>query len=416
MYALVDCTSFFASCEQIFRPDLRGKPVVVLSNNDGCIVARSPAAKALGIPDLVPYFKQKDLLAQLGVTVFSSNYELYGDISQRIMQTLEQFSPQVEIYSIDEAFLNLNNMSVPLVAYGHRIRNAVWKDIRMPVGIGIAPTKTLAKLASFISKRSTRCSGVCVIENIRDWQPLFARIPVTEVWGIGRRFGKRLADDGVHSVSDLMQQEATSLRKHYNVNMARTIAELQGQSCYTFADSQPPPKKQIYSTRSFGEKIRSQIALEQAVSQYASRAAEKLRKQNGLAKTLQVFIATSRFVTPSYSCSESVTLPYPTNDSRELIHAARQAVKHIFKSGYAYARAGVGIIEILPDRPQQLDCFLPTQSPKSQKLMQVMDQVNRQHGNLIFAAQGIQPHWKMQRNLKSPAYTTRWRDLPRVLV
>ena len=207
MLALVDCNAFFASCEQLFRPDLRGKPVIVLSNNDGCIVARSKEAKALGIPDLAPYFKVKDQIEAAGVTVFSSNYELYGDLSSRVMQTLEHFSPNLEIYSIDEAFVSLEGMQQPLHQYGQEIRNTVLQHVGLAVGVGIGATTTQAKLASFIAKKSSRCNFVCAIENTQDWQNVFQKLPVREIWVIGSRLSRRLGDEQIYSVWDLMQQD-----------------------------------------------------------------------------------------------------------------------------------------------------------------------------------------------------------------
>jgi len=416
MLALVDCNSFFASCEQVFRPDLRGKPLVVLSNNDGCIVARSKEAKALGIPDLEPYFKLKTLLEQNHVHVFSSNYELYGDLSSRVMKTLEQFSPELEIYSIDEAFLSLAGIKGDLRGYGQEIRQAVQKQVGLAVGIGIAPTKTLAKLASFIAKKSARCEYVCVIKDTKEWQKVFSKIPVGEIWGIGSRLSKRLADHHVYSVLDLMQQDSLQMRKYYNVNVARTIDELNGIPCYGL-DQHPEPKKQIFSTRSFGAKIMECAALEQSVSQYASRACVRLRKHNHLVKTMLVFASSGHFVDNPYSRSVVIQLPIPTNDTRYVISIARKAIRDsIFRAGVHFARAGVGLIELQPECPEQLDAFTPTQSNRSKQLMSVIDDINKRHSPVYFASQGVNPDWTMRRNLKSPSYTTKWKDLPRVLI
>jgi DNA polymerase V len=425
VFALVDCNSFFASCEQVFRPDLRGQPLVVLSNNDGCIVARSKEAKLLGIPDLVPYFKVRDELKKHGVHVFSSNYELYGDMSHRVMRTLELFSPDIEIYSIDEAFLSLQGMTrqtlvghlsqgESLPAYAHRIRQTVRQHTGLAVGIGVGPTKTLAKLASYIAKHSRRCNHVCVIEQPQSWMKVFAKIPVRKIWGIGSRISARLALLNVHSVSDLLKQEPKQMRKLFGINMLRTLEELNGTVCYRLNES-PAPKKQIFSTRSFGQKITECVLLEQAVSQYARRACAKLRKQHALVKTMLVFASSGYSSSPAYSRSTVIHLPYATNDTRMVAHAARQAIREgIFREGVRFAKAGVGLIEIQAERPEQLDVFQPVQTERSKKLMAVMDRINMQYGPLFFASEGINQAWKMQRNLKSPAYTTRWQDLPKV--
>ncbi len=414
MYALVDVNSFFASCEQLFRPDLRGKPVVVLSNNDGCIVARSKEAKALGIPDLEPYFKLKHLLEKYGVYVFSSNYELYGDLSRRVMATLEAFSPELEIYSIDEAFLSLAGFNCHLPSYGREIRSTILKHVGLPVGVGIAPTKTLAKLASYIAKKSAKCDYVCVIEDINMWRAVFKKIPVNTIWGIGRRLSAHLANLQIYSVYDLMQQDSGLMRKRFSVNVARTIDELNGIECYKLEQS-PEPKKQIYSTRSFGQKITECHDLEQAVSQYAARACEKLRRQKHLVKTMTVFASAPHFIEAPYSRSLVISMLVPTNDTRVIIAAARQGIKHvIYKKGVRFARAGVGLIELIPECPEQLDAFTSSQSVKSKQLMAVVDKINKSQCPIFYASQGISQQWKMTRNLKSPSYTTKWSDLPLV--
>ncbi|MFT7371869.1 MAG: DNA polymerase V [Oleiphilaceae bacterium] len=412
MYALVDCNAFFASCEQVFRPDLRGKPVVVLSNNDGCIVARSKEAKALNIPDLVPYFKVKPLLEKYGVHVFSSNYELYGDLSNRVMKALEYFSPDIEVYSIDEAFLSLVGLQTKLPRFGHEIKDRVFKHTGMAVGVGIAPTKTLAKLASHIAKKSAKCDYVCVIEQIAPWYKVFSKIPVNKVWGIGGRIAKRLSDSQIFTVYDLMRQDSALMKKRYNVNVARTIDELNGIKCYQLEQA-PEPKKQIFSTRSFGQKIIDCHALEQSVSQYASRACVKLRQQKQRVKTITIFASSAHFIGQPYSRSVVIQLPMPTNDSRTIISAARYAIRtSIYREGIRFSRAGVGLIELYPELPEQLDAFTPIQTNASRQLMIVMDEINKKHSKVFFASQGIDQKWRMNRNLKSPGYTTKWADLP----
>ncbi|MCY4045229.1 MAG: Y-family DNA polymerase [Cellvibrionales bacterium] len=411
MYALVDCNSFFASCEQIFRPELRGKPVVVLSNNDGCVVARSKEAKALNIPDLHAYFKIKDQLLANDVRVFSSNYELYADISQRVVSTLREYTDALEVYSIDESFLQLDGFQENFYLYGQSIKAKVWQDVRMPVCVGIGQTKTLAKLANRIAKKSKKLNGVCVLDDLAGWAALFKKMPVDSIWGIGSRLGKRLALLGIKSVYDLQQANSKWIRKHFGVMVERVVAELNGERCYQL-DKQPENKQQIFSTRSFGEKITTLNPLQQAVSQYAQRAAIKLRKQQGLTQTLLVFIETSRFEQSRLSQQRVISLDYPTNDTRVLIKAAKQGVSAIFKSGYRYARAGVGLLDIREENPTQLNFFDRYQSKKATKLMQVVDQLNKKEMQVFFASTGIDPFWSMQRRLKSPAYTTRLSEIP----
>ena len=411
MYALVDCNSFFASCEQIFRPDLRCQPVVVLSNNDGCIVARSQEAKILQVPNLQPYFKIKQLLEEKNVHVFSSNYELYGDISNRVMQTLQGLAPTVEVYSIDESFLCLDGFNQDLNAYGETIKRQLWRDIRMPVCTGFGQTKTLAKLANHIAKKSKKLRGVCVLSSLSDWDAVFKKLPVSVVWGVGSRLTKRLRYLDIQTVYALKNAPTKMIRKHFSVNVERTIAELNGERCLTLG-TQPQHKQQIYSTRSFGQKVQSLTGLQQAVSQYAATAAVKLRKQGSLVKTVSVFIETSRFAQEVYRNNRTVQLHYPTNDTRTITHAVSQAVSHMYQSGYSYAKAGVGLIEILDTNPCQLNFFDQHQSNESQALMAVVDELNKRQQQVFFASSGIDPFWKMQRKMKSPSYTTSLNEIP----
>lgn len=420
MFALVDCNSCYASCEQIFRPDLRGKPIVVLSNNDGVIVARSKEAKSLGIPDLEPYFKVENLIKKHNIQVFSSNYELYGDISHRVMQTLKDFAPQVEIYSIDEMFLyfegfeNLFKTTSDWVDYGTKIKRTLWKEVRMPVCVGIAPTKTLAKLANHIAKRSTKCNGVCVIKHPRQWHGVMKKLSIRKIWGIGSQYEKQLGYMGVHTVYDLLQQDPKIMRKMFSVNVERIICELNGISCIPLEEV-PEPKQQIYTTRMFGEKITDLPSLQEAISQYASRACEKLRQQNSLVKTITVFIETSRYHAMPYHRSKVIQLPFPTSDTRTVITAAKQALPSIYKDGLPYAKAGVGLIEIIKKSPTQYNFFNEYQSPQSEAIMQVLDTIKRKDlAHITIGACGLEQKWKMQRHRKSPNYTTKWGELIRL--
>ena len=413
MFAIVDCNSCYASCEQIFRPELRGKPVVVLSNNDGFIVARSKEAKLLGLEDLQPFFKVEHILKQNNVAIFSSNYPLYGDISHRVMTTLKAFSPEVEVYSIDEMFLDLSGMQEPLKQIGSTIKKTVWQNVRMPVGVGIGPTKTLAKLAQHASKKIPQTEGVCVLDQPHKWEWLQRRLPVNKVWGIGNRFARRLNDLGIETVWEFTQASPKQLRGLFNVNVERTLRELQGEPCIAL-EEQPPPKKQIYVTRSFGEKTSSLDALTEHISRYASAACEKLRKQKAQVRVITVFLQTGHHEKDYYSNRVVLSPPYPTNDSRLIIQLAKQGIGQIFRPHYRYARCGIGLIDLWDGKHYQGDLFEPGQSVKADKAMTVIDSINRRYGrdSLVLASEGLNGKWSMRQEHLSPAYTTSWKDLP----
>ena len=413
MFALVDCNSCYASCEQIFRPDLRGKPVIVLSNNDGCIIARSREAKALGIPDLHAYFKVKHLIKRHRVAVFSSNFRLYGDISQRVMDTLCHFSPNIEIYSIDEMFLDLAGMKLPLHDYGQTMKQTLWQQVRMPVSVGIAPSKTLAKLANYAAKNIQKCQGVCLLDSPNKWQWLLQRVPVTKIWGVGSRIGKRLADQSIYTAADLARSNPKAIRRHFSVCLERTIEELNGTTCLELEDT-TSDKKQIYCSRSFGQKPSELAPLLQAVGLYACRVAEKLRAQKHLVRTIHVFIHTSPYQPNYYSNSTVIKLAYPTDDSRIIAAKARQAVRSLFRPGYNYLKSGVGLIELIPKKYQQQDIFQAPQKENSDALMKTLDNINQRYGqgSAFLAAEGIRKRWQMRQQHRSPCYTTDWNDLP----
>jgi DNA polymerase V len=412
MYALVDCNSFYASCEQIFRPDLRGKPLVVLSNNDGCIVARSKEAKELDVPDLHAYFQLKDFLEANHVHVFSSNYALYGDISNRVMETLKYFSPDIEIYSIDEMFLSLKGFNNDLKAYATEIKDKVWQYTRMPVGVGIAPTKTLAKLANHAAKKIPQCNGVCVLDTPAKWEWLLRRLTTNKVWGVGKKLSKKLAVNGIHSAWDLSMANKKLIRQIGGVCLTRTASELNGTECLGLEVVQD--KKQIYSTRSFGKKVTSLSQLHEAIALYATKACEKLRKQKHRVKTLHVFIQTSPFTPNYYAKSIVVQLPFPTDDSRLVIQYAKAGIEQIFSSNRQYSKAGIGLIELVEKHDSQQDFFCSGQPLISDKVMSTLDLINKKYGRgtAFIAAQGIRKPWVMRQNFKSPAYTTQWADLP----
>ena len=413
MIGIVDCNSCYASCEQIFRPELRNKPVVVLSNNDGFVIARSKEAKALGIGELEAFFKIEGLLRKHKVTIFSSNYPLYGDISNRVMTTLNTFSPSVEVYSIDEMFLDLTGIQEPMNSYGQRIKQTVWQHIRMPVCVGVAPSKTLAKLANKAAKTYDHCEGVCVLEEPHQWQWLQKRMPVNKVWGIGSKLTKRLAGMNIHTAYDLSRASPKEMRRHMSINIERTIEELNGHPCIPF-EEQPPAKRQIYCSRSFGEKVSELAPLLQAISTYASRATEKLRKQKCLVISIHVFLHTSPHESNYYSNAIAVKMPYPTDDTTVVIDAARQAITHLYREGFRFQKAGIGLIDIKPKKQLQFDLFHAGQSKKRDQLMTVLDSINSRYGKgtLHIAASGGTKKWAMRQRHLSPAYTTRWADLP----
>lgn len=417
MFALVDCNSFYASCEQVFRPDLRGKPVVVLSNNDGFVVARSKEAKALGIADLQPFFKVEPLLRRNNVAIFSSNYPLYGDLSNRVMTTLKGFSSHIEVYSIDEMFLSLQGMHNEPESYGREIKNRLWNHVRMPVGVGIAPTKTLAKMANRAAKKIQKMNGVCVLDEPYKWEWVLRRVPVTAIWGVARRLAARLAGLNISSAWDLASADPKHVRLHSNVCLERTIEELNGRPCLELEEL-PRNKKQIYCTRSFGKKAKELQPVLEAISLYAARAAEKLRTQKYLVLSMHVFIHTSPFKPNFHSVSDVVKLPYPTDDTRLITALARETASRLFSPGHAFLKAGIGLIEIVDRKYYQFDLLHQGQPEKSDQVMNVMDKINKNEGKgtLFLASQGVNKPWYMRQQFTSPQYTTKWSELPVIKV
>jgi DNA polymerase V len=413
MIGLVDCNSCYASCEQIFRPDLRGKPVVVLSNNDCFVVARSKEAKALGIEDLQTFFKAEPILRQHGVTIFSSNYPLYGDISHRVMTTLKNFAPSVEVYSIDEMFLELEGMNEDWNSYGRTIKDTLWQHIRMPVGVGIAPSKTLAKLANRAAKQIPKCNGVCVLDQPHKWEWLQQRTPVDKLWGVAKRLARRLAEFEIYTAYDLAKADPKIMRRKIGVTIERMIEELNGTPCIPM-EEQPPAKQQIYASRSFGENLHTLEPIQQAITLYASRAAEKLRKQDSVTSSIHVFLQSSPFKDNYYSNSMVVQLPYPTDDSRLISTYAKYAIAKLYRPHYAFLKAGVGLLDLTDKAHSQSDLFSSGQSAKDNALMMTLDKINHVHGRgtLFLGAEGFDKKWKMRQSYTSPAYTTRWSELP----
>ncbi|WP_284144839.1 translesion error-prone DNA polymerase V subunit UmuC [Vibrio alginolyticus] len=419
VFALVDCNNFYASCEKLFRPDLKDTPVVVLSNNDGCVVARSREAKSLGIKMGVPVFQIKAEMQRHGILAFSSNYALYADLSSRVMRTLEEMAPRVEVYSIDEAFLDLTGIesAISLVEFGQQVRERIGHWIGITVCVGIAPTKTLAKLANHAAKKYPATQGVVDLTNPDRQRRLLALVPVDDVWGVGRRLSKRLNALGITTALDLANASPRAIRDQFSVVLERTVRELNGDSCIELEEI-PPAKKQIVCSRSFGVKVTHFELLREAVCEYATRATEKLRKEQQQAKVLTVFIRTSPFKDnePQYSNSASGELLIPSCDTRDFIELANHLLKRIWKDGFRYAKAGVMLSDFYDLGMFQSGLFddVSTRS-NSQQLMSVLDTINQNGaGKVFFAGQGTKKDWSMKREHLSPAYTTRWDQLPRV--
>ena len=413
--ALVDCNNFYVSCERLFRPDLQRLPVVVLSNNDGCVVSRSNEAKALGIRMGQPWFECKALAEQHGVLALSSNYALYADLSNRVMRILSDFSPRTEVYSIDECFVDLSGMP-DLRALSYRIRQTVLKWTGLPVCVGIGSTKTLAKLANHIAKKHPRSRGVFNDNDLSEAQRsrLFGRIDVGEVWGVGRRLSSRLAVHGIRTVQDLRQAHVPSLRAEFGVVMEKTQRELNGLSCIDLQEVQAD-KQQIIASRSFGSIVEDVDVLKDAVSMFVANACAKLRAQGSHASVIQVFLMTNRFRQdlPQYMPSLVVPVPQPTRDSLVVNRWADHLVERMFRPGYQYKKAGVMLSGISPQGIYQTDWLEPPQAVDT-RLMDALDGLNKRYGRgtVKVSTQGAYTGWQMKQTCKSPDYTTDWHAMP----
>lgn len=419
MYGLCDCNNFFASCERVFRPELNGRPVVVLSNNDGCVIARSNEAKALGIRMGHPFFQIRELVERCDVAVFSSNFILYGDMSRRVIATLRRMVPAAEVYSIDEAFLDLRG--IPLEALdelGHRISRTVRRDTGIPVSIGMAPTKTLAKIASKLCKQYPRLRGACLMYRREDIEKVLRRFPIEDVWGIGRRYRKMLQTAGVRTAWDFTRKDAGWVRSRMNITGLRTWRELQGEACFDF-ESAPQPRQQISVSRSFAHELTTLDDLHTAVATFTSMCAEKLRREESLCAELTVYIFTNRHREdlPQYFESESIRPAFPTDDTLELVPLATAALQRIFRAGYGYKKAGVVFSQLVPKHGTQRDLFDTVDREKHARLMAALDAANRHYGRnkVVVASQGLEP-LKMNRNHLSRNYTTEWDDIITVKV
>jgi DNA polymerase V len=421
MFALVDCNNFYASCERVFNPKLANRPVIVLSNNDGCAVARSEEAKAIGIKMGAPAFKIRDLVNAHQVAVFSSNYALYGDMSRRVMQTLYRFTDQIEVYSIDEAFLDLSDFPQDTLAdRGQQIAATVQQWTGIPVSIGIAPTKTLAKIASRLAKKSTvetrhRNRRVLKLTTTPDIENALKTVSINDVWGIGRQYAARLSKYGITSALALSRTDEQWIQKLMGINGVRIVKELKGTPCYLL-ENQPAPRKGVTVSRTFRTEINRFEDLKAAIISYTSRGAEKLRAQESAANMMLVFAATNRFKSHYDFHTATAHLPVPTNDTPELIHYADQCLRQLYKPGTQFKKAGVIFKDLVCASPIQTGLFDTRNRKRSQSLMRSIDTINAEMGSdtIKYAAAGLVPgqKWHALSRHRSPAYTTNWNHLP----
>ena len=421
IFALVDVNNFYVSCERVFQPQFEHVPMVVLSNNDGCAVARSAEVKALGVKMGTPWFKMKALAKEHGILALSSNYTLYGDMSNRATAVLRDFSPDIEVYSVDESFLRVESVAHlygGVTAMGQQIRQRVKQWTGLPVCVGCGPTKTLAKIANHLAKKNPEFEGVCDLHAIPRPERLqwMSQLEVGEVWGVGKRIAKRLNGMGIETVLDLRNSSIKEIRAQFGVVMERTCNELRGISCLELEDV-APAKQQIMSSRSFGSPVTTLAELREAVASYVSRAAEKLRAQGSVSAAVQVYIQTNRFKESDLQYSEGllVPLPDPTDDTRLLASAATLGLGLIFKPGYQYKKAGI-MLTLISDKAKRQQTLFddPLQRAQSAKLMAAMDAINAEFGrNTVRAgATGTEKRWAMRSENRSPRFTTRWDELP----
>ncbi|MEE4220314.1 Y-family DNA polymerase [Pseudomonas viridiflava] len=410
VFALIDCNCFYASCERVFRPDLEKTPIVVLSNNDGCVIARSYDAKPF-VKMGAPYFQIKDVLKRNGIKVFSSNYALYGDMSERVMSIIESMVPASEVYSIDEAFADLTGVPGDLTAFGRHIRATILKCTGIPVGVGIGPTKTLSKLANYTAKRLLSHTGgvvdICDLHN-RNW--VLRNTAVSEVWGVGRKMKVHLETMNIRTAMDLARADARTLRDRFSVVIEKTARELAGISCLELGEA-APPKQEICCSRMFGKRLTTIEPIKEAVATYTQRAAEKLRSQNSLCKKIRISIRTGMFNPDEakYANGALIELPYPTNDVRLMTKAATEAVNRLFRPGFKYSKAEVLLLDLRQPGEFTDDLFAACQPVAAEKVMEVLDEINSRWGRGTLRAGSVpaDPQWAMRRDLMSQSYTTK---------
>ncbi len=420
VYALVDGNNFYVSCERVFQPALRGVPVIVLSNNDGCAVARSNEAKALGIKMGDPLFKIMDIVEANDVQVFSSNYELYGDMSHRVVETLSMFTPNLEVYSIDESFLDLDHIPYSnRTEYCQEIRDTVLQWTGIPVGIGVGPTRTLSKIANRIAKKRKECEGVFVFsEDPIEQDAWLEQIPVEDIWGVGYRTAPRYKGAGIMNAKDLKYAPQEWIKKEFTIVGLRMVHELNGISCISIDDL--PQQKTIVCSRSFGEYVTELHELTEAIARHAESASVKLRAQGTVCGAISISIRTNHFSPkyPQYANSTTVKCEIPTQYSPDLVHAAIEGVKRIYKEGYHYKKCGVMLHDICPKESVQQSLFIEQNIVRNSALMEAVDSINLRYGRRMIRSgasggpAGNKRRWNMRRDRKSPAYTTRWNELP----
>lgn len=417
MYALIDCNNFYASCERLFRPDLKHVPIVVLSNNDGCVIARSNEAKALGVAMGEPFFKIKELCQKNKIQAFSSNYTLYGDLSQRVMSTIEEMWPHLEVYSIDEAFLDLSSLpSKELIPFCESLQRKILKHTGIPTSIGIGKTKTLAKAANHVCKKILK---IPVYQINSD--KILKEIEIQDVWGVGRQWSKKLIKQGIITAFDLTCCDPHQIKHRFNIVLMRTTLELQGVSCGGLIE--PEAKQSIMSSKSFGNMQSKFESVLSSISSHCARAVEKMRHQHLKAERIYVFVHTNRFREDLAQHFQSIEIKFinSTDDLRVITAFAKHALKQIFKPGYYYKKAGVCLLGLIPKDYKQADLFhqlTDYEIEKNEQVMAVFDAINKKYGRstIHLAIEGNSKHWAMRAQLKSPAYTTRWSDLPSAVI
>ena len=413
IFALIDCNAFYVSCERVFNPKLNNKPVVALSNNDGCIIARSKEAKDLGIKMGVPLFKVKDIIKKENVIVFSSNYTLYADMSRRVMNIISEFSPNIEIYSIDEAFVEFTGMQLDYEKYAHKIRKTILQYTGIPVSIGIASTKTLSKVANHIAKDNSSLCGVCSLVEKKDIDNILENIDVGKIWGVGRQLSRKLISHGIFNARLLKDCENSWIRKIMSINGLKTVSELREISCLQLEETSAT-RKSCCTTRSFGIPLDSIQDIEQAITTFARRATERIRKERLVASTVSVFLRTNPFdkMGKHYSNSTAITLSYPTNDTISIIEAALILTKKIFKKNYKYKKAGVLLSGFYDEKYRPKDLF--NNNPyDSKNLMTAIDAINYRYGNdtIKMASESQIGRWNQKRENCTPSYTTQVKKL-----
>ncbi|KGJ96611.1 Y-family DNA polymerase [Pseudoalteromonas sp. ND6B] len=414
MFALVDAVAFYASAEKVFDPSIRFKPVVVLTNNDGCICAICPIARKLNIPKFQPYFKVKNYLEQQNVIVRSSNYELYADLSERMMTVINRFCDDHYVYSIDESFLRFTGFTKIIddwADYGQTIRRAVWRETGLPVGVGFGTTPTLAKAANHAAKKLSGYNGVAVINDEHSRQAILTRMDVTDVWGIGSRLGKKLRFMGINTAWELACQNPKAMRRMFSVVIERTVSELNGIACLSW-DEVKQNKKEIYSTRSFGERVSDITTLKSALVTHAAIVGRKLRKQHSLTKRIVIFAASSPHEEFYYKKSLLYEFPIPTSDTSVMARAVSDVINDIFNVNTRFYRCGIGAIELESELFQQADMF--SVSEDKPRMMECLDAINKRYGagTLSLGSEKLTQTWNMKRAFLSPHYTTRWSDIP----